>query len=326
MSFPASGPSSPGNPGIGSRSRGASNYVSEWSRPAPAQAGMRVPGVVYPDEPGAQPTFRAGTPQRASAAEAFAQANDPTAVRLEMARPSITLDRFARMTGLSLKLRILVALTVLAVVIATTVFLLASQPGTASQSAPAGFSRNIPLFFLMIVASTTLLATWVSIPIVRPIRRATRELLATTEHVHTLARRGEQIASDQRQGTELLTGAVNGLNLRRQGLGREAHLIVQAAQDAAPRFQALAQILSDPQLPMKDRMAMQQHMQVIYHALEVAHQSAGIIVRDVEQDPLQKRFDDVMAGAEEIKQQFEQASSDLQQGVAKLEKAARALQ
>ena len=326
MSFPASGPSSSGNTRIGSHSRVPPPQGAERGGIAPSQPLRRAQGFTFPGEAGADPFARAGEQRFSSAIVGSNDGASNASGRLELARPAIKLERFARMTGLSLKLRILVALTFLAVAIATFVFIFAYQSGTAGQSQSSLFSRNLPLVFLMIVAVTTLLATWVSLPIVRPIRRATRELLATTEQVHTLAKRGEQIASDQRQGTELLTGAVNGLNLRRQGLGREASLIVQVTQDAAQHFTALAILLSDPDLPLKNRLIMQQHMQVVYRALEVAHQSAGIIVRDVEQDPLQKRFEDVMAGAEEIKQQFEQASNNLQMGVAKLERAARALQ
>src|SRR5579885_2303355 len=92
------------------------------------------------------------------------------------------------------------------------VCLVAASPQDIAPS-PTGLlsPRNLPLIFLSIVVVTTLVATWVALPIVRPIRRATREILASTDDVRLLAEQAKQIAKDQRLGTDILKGAAKGL-------------------------------------------------------------------------------------------------------------------
>jgi hypothetical protein len=184
--------------------------------------------------------------------------------------------------------------------------------------------RNVPLIFLSIIVVTTLIATWVALPIVRPIRQATREILASTDDVKLLAEQAKQIAKDQRLGTDILEGAAKGLDMRRRAIGRDATLIVNSATVAATRLAQLAHTVSE--LPESFQAPMQMLTREIYQELQTAHQLAAGISSSLESDPAQKRLGNVMEGAAEISQQFDQASQQLQLGADRLERAAEALQ
>jgi uncharacterized protein YciI len=184
--------------------------------------------------------------------------------------------------------------------------------------------RNVPLIFLSIIVVTTLVATWVALPIVRPIRRATREILASTDDVRLLAEQAKQIAKDQRLGTDILEGAAKGLDLRRRAIGRDASLIANSATAAATRLAQLAYAVNE--LPENYQAPMQMLSREIYQELQTAHQLATSISSGLESDPVQKRLGNVMEGASEISQQFEQASQQLERGAGRLEHATEALQ
>ncbi len=184
--------------------------------------------------------------------------------------------------------------------------------------------RNLPLIFLTIIVITTLVATWVALPIVRPIRRATREILASTDDVRVLAEQAKQIAKDQRLGTDILEGAAKGLDLRRRAIGRDASLIANSATAAATRLAQLAYAINE--LPEAYQAPMQLLSREIYQELQTAHQLATSISSGLESDPVQKRLGNVMEGAAEISQQFDQASQQLERGAGRLERAAETLQ
>jgi hypothetical protein len=205
------------------------------------------------------------------------------------------------------------------------VCLVAASPQDIAPS-PTGLlsPRNLPLIFLSIVVVTTLVATWVALPIVRPIRRATREILASTDDVRLLAEQAKQIAKDQRLGTDILKGAAKGLDLRRQAIGRDAGLIASAIISTVSRLTQMAQIINA--LPETFQAPLQPLAREIYQELRTSHHLAIGIANSLESDPVQKRLGTAMEGASEISQQFDQASQQLQQGASRLERAAEALQ
>jgi hypothetical protein len=184
--------------------------------------------------------------------------------------------------------------------------------------------QNTPLLFLGILVATVLIATWVAFPIVRPIRRATREILATTIGVRLLAKQAEQIASDHQLGTNILEGAAKGLDLRRQTLSRDAGLAMQSLQAAHQRVAHLANMFSDVHDP---RWGEFQTVMIglRQNVLDAAHHIQGM-GEVLERDTSQARLNEVMAGAGEISHQFTRASVDLQSGATRLEHAAEVLQ
>jgi hypothetical protein len=205
------------------------------------------------------------------------------------------------------------------------VFLVAAPPDDLAIATTGLLqARNLPLIFLSIIVVTTLVATWVALPIVRPIRRATREILASTDDVRLLAEQAKQIAKDQRLGTDILEGAAKGLDMRRRAIGRDATLIVNSATAAATRLAQLAHTISE--LPDPLQAPMQILTREIYQELQTTHQLAAGISSGLESDPAQKRLGSVMEGAAEISQQFDQASQQLQHGASRLERAAEALE
>jgi hypothetical protein len=159
---------------------------------------------------------------------------------------------------------------------------------------------------------------------VRPIRRATREILASTDDVRLLAEQAKQIAKDHRMGTVILEGAAKGLDMRRQTIGRDAGLIVNSATVAASRLSHIASAIRE--LPEPSRAHAQALTREVYQELQTTHQLASGIFSRVERDPVQKRLGNVMEGAMEISQQFDQASQQLQTGATRLEHAAESLQ
>ncbi len=184
--------------------------------------------------------------------------------------------------------------------------------------------RNTPLLFLGILVATVLVATWVAFPIVRPIRRATREILATTNGVRVLAKQAEQIASDHQLGTNILEGAAKGLDLRRQTLSRDAGLAMQSLQSAHQRVIHLANMFSDARDPRWSEFRTLM-IGLRQNIIDASHQIQGM-GEVLERDTSQVRLNEVMAGAGEISQQFTRASADLQAGATKLEHAAEVLQ
>jgi len=200
----------------------------------------------------------------------------------------------------------------------------ASPNDLAPSSTGLLSSRNIPLIFLSIIVVTTLVATWVALPIVRPIRRATREILASTNDVRLLSDQAKQIAKDQRLGTDILEGAAKGLDLRRRAIGRDATLIASSTSAAAARLTQLAYTIN--KLPEAFQAPMQVLTREIYQEMQSSHQLATGISSGLESDPAQKRLGNVMEGAAEISQQFDLASQQLQHGAGRLERAAEALQ
>ncbi len=184
--------------------------------------------------------------------------------------------------------------------------------------------RNLPLILLTIIVVTTLVATWVALPIVRPIRRATRDILTSTEDVRLLAEQAKQIAKDQRLGSDILEGAAKGLDMRRRAIGRDASLIANSSTAAATRLAQLAYTINE--LPESFQAPMQLLSREIYQELQTAHQLASGISSGLESDPVQKRLGNVMEGAAEISQQFDQASQQLEHGASRLERAAETLQ
>lgn len=202
-------------------------------------------------------------------------------------------------------------------VVAAPAPLLTSDTGILSP-------RNTPLLFLGILVATVLIATWVAFPIVRPIRRATREILATTIGVRLLAKQAEQIASDHQLGTNILESAAKGLDLRRQTLSRDAGLAMQSLQAAHQRVAHLANMFADVHDPRwaEFRTVM---IGLRQNVLDAAHHIQGM-GEVLERDTSQARLHEVMTGAGEISQQFTRASADLQTGAARLEHAAEVLQ
>jgi len=251
------------------------------------------------------------------------------AAAVDLQRPVISMQRFARMTGLSLKMRFLVAMTLLALAPALLLVVLYGQQsnqGGATLASRQGLlaPQNIPLIFLALIVAITLVATAVAFPIVRPIRRSTREILATTDDVQLLSEQAKQIAKDQRLGTDILEAAAKGLDLRRQAIERDAKLISSALTGAATRLSQLA--VMGQTLPDSYQVTMQPLVREMYQQLQDAHRLASGIANQLQNDPVQKRLGSVMEGAQEISQQFEQASKELQQGARRLEQAAETLQ
>jgi hypothetical protein len=205
------------------------------------------------------------------------------------------------------------------------VFLVAAPPEVLAPATTGLLQgRNVPLIFLSIMVVTTLVATWVALPIVRPIRRATREILASTDDVRLLAEQARQMAKDQRTGSVILEGAAKGLDMRRQAIGRDAGLIVNSATAAATRLTHIMSALNE--MPESLRGPMHVLTRELYQELQTTHQLAAGIYSRLESDPVQRRLGNVMEGAMEISQQFDQASQQLQSGATRLEHAAESLQ
>jgi hypothetical protein len=205
------------------------------------------------------------------------------------------------------------------------VFVVVAPPGDLTPPTTGLLeARNLPLIFLTIFVVTTLVATWVALPIVRPIRQATRDILASTNDVRLLAEQAKQIAKDQRLGTDILESAAKGLDMRRRAIGRDASLIANSSSAAATRLAQLAHAINE--LPEQFQGPMQALSREIYQELQTAHQLASGISSSLESDPAQKRLGNVMEGAAEISQQFDQASQQLEHGASRLEHAADSLQ
>lgn len=202
--------------------------------------------------------------------------------------------------------------------------LVAASPDAFGQVASGLLApRNAPLIFLSVVVVTVLVATWVALPIVRPIRRATRDILATTDEVRVLAARAAQLTEDQRQGAAILDAAANGLHLRRTNIKRDAGLADRQIAKAAEALVGLGHLITDT--PDPRRLQFQQLAIEIHRLLEEAHVNTAGIVSGLSDESAQTQLSEVRAGTREILDQFAEASQRLNDGVEQLERAAEVL-
>lgn len=180
--------------------------------------------------------------------------------------------------------------------------------------------RNTPLLILGILVAVILVATWVALPIVRPIRRATREIGSTTEEVRKLADDARRIAQDHSLGIAILNGANRKLLSRRQSIIRDEQLIRQICAALWPRLQMVQPIVhASGNQPTVDAL------QIVYQGIAQINNLASTTAAGLEKDTSLSQLDSAMASAREISTQFEDAGKQLEQGAEHLETAARTL-
>ena len=180
--------------------------------------------------------------------------------------------------------------------------------------------RNTPLLLLAIVVAVVLVATWVALPIVRPIRRATREIGKTTEEVRKLAEDARRIAKDHSLGTAILSGANRKLLSRRQTIIRDENLIAQTCDALLPRLQFLHPLVRSA----GNRQAIEA-MQVVQQGLAQIKELATSTAISWQRDTSLSQLDSAMESAREISEQFLGAGQQLEQDAEQLEVAARTL-
>ncbi len=180
--------------------------------------------------------------------------------------------------------------------------------------------RNTPLLILGILVAVILVATWVALPIVRPIRRATREIGSTTEEVRKLADDARRIAQDHSLGVAILNGANRKLLSRRQSIIRDEQLIRQICAALGPRLQMVQHNV----YATGNQQAVDV-LQIVYQGIVQINNLATTTATGLEKDTSLSQLDSAMASAREISTQFEDAGKQLEQGAEHLETAARTL-
>ena len=180
--------------------------------------------------------------------------------------------------------------------------------------------RNTPLLLLAIIVAVVLVATWVALPIVRPIRRATREIGHTTEEVRRLAVDARRIANDHSLGTAILSGANRKLLSRRQTIIRDTLLIAQTCDALLPRLQFVQPIVR----AAGNRQAFEA-LQVVVQGITQMKQTATSTATGWERDTSLNQLETAMESAREISGQFHDAGHQLEQDANQLELAALTL-
>ena len=165
-----------------------------------------------------------------------------------------------------------------------------------------------------------LVATWVALPIVRPIRRATREIGHTTEEVRRLAVDARRIANDHSLGTAILSGANRKLLSRRQTIIRDTLLIAHTCDALLPRLQFVQSIVR----AAGNRQAFEV-LQVVVQGITQMKETATSTATGWERDTSLNQLDTAMESAREISGQFLDAGHQLEQDANQLELAARTL-
>ncbi|MFL5627439.1 MAG: hypothetical protein ACJ788_17825 [Ktedonobacteraceae bacterium] len=199
--------------------------------------------------------------------------------------------------------------------------LLVSQDTTLAPSTRLFFAgRNTPLLLLAILVIVVLVATWVALPIVRPIRRATRGIGSTTQEVRKLADNARRIAQDQALGTAILSGASRRLSSRRQSIIRDGYTIARTCDALQPRLQWVMQLARG-----SSNTQLQEALQVVIQGMQQIHRLGTSIASGLENDNTLSQLDGAMNSAHEISAQFEGAGEQLEQGAQQLETAARTL-
>jgi hypothetical protein len=217
-------------------------------------------------------------------------------------------------TGLLIKIRFLLAMEFTALL---PVGLLAA---IFSLSPTLLLGRNAALILAGISALSTFVASAVALPVIRPIRRATRDITSATEAVETLATEADHIAHEQRTGTTILSGASKRLQVRRQSIMRDGLLIMQACEALQPRIIYLLKQAQDARDSSKAEILTTLHQGMRY----IAQLSQGI-THALSQDSTFEQLDRAMASAQEISDQFEDAGRQLKQKAEQLGQAANTL-
>ncbi len=230
----------------------------------------------------------------------------------------ITYHDLLHHTGLGIKIRFLLALTLIAIFPSILLVLILDNPSSNNPGLFTG--RNAWLLLLGIFVLVVLVATWIALPIIRPIRRASRVIEATTQDVRKLAHDAQVIADDQAMGTTILAGASKRLTGRRQAIIRDATLITRICQSTQPRLRRLHQNLQQT----RDVQALED-LQALYQNLQQIYVTAGAIADGLLKDTSLGQLDQAMEGAREIAKQFEAAGKQLEEETEHLENAARSL-
>ena len=230
----------------------------------------------------------------------------------------ITYHDLLHHTGFGIKIRFLLALTLIAILPSILLVVVLGSPSSNSSNLFVG--RNAWLLLLGIFVLVVLVATWIALPIVRPIRRASRVIESTTEDVRKLAHDAQVIADDQVMGTTILAGASKRLSGRRQSIIRDATLITRTCQSTLPRLQRLHQKFQGT----RDAQALED-LHVLYQGLQQMYVTAGAIADGLLKDTSLSQLDQAMEGAREVAKQFEAAGKQLEEETEHLETAARSL-
>lgn len=181
--------------------------------------------------------------------------------------------------------------------------------------------RNTPLLLLFILVTVVFVATWIALPIVRPIRRATRGINATTQEVQLLSAQAQQIARNHRQGTMILSGTSKRLSTRRQSILRDSLLIQQACEALQPRIAFLFGIAT----PNSASRQVIEVLQTLQQGVVQIRGLANSIASGFEGDQSLSQLDSAMTSANEMSTQFEAAGQQLERGAQQLVLASRQL-
>jgi hypothetical protein len=185
-------------------------------------------------------------------------------------------------------------------------------------------ARNLPIVFLALTVVAVLIAAAVALPIVRPIRGATREITKTKDDVQSLANQAQQIADNQRVGTEILKNAAHGLSTRAGSIRHDVQFIEETVTRLlSGRFAAIAPYVEELSPQAQERLKIL--LVDIYRELQQIQALSSHIVSSLTTDRALRTLGEAMEGAGEISKQFDDASKTLHEGVHRLERASDAL-
>ncbi|GER82147.1 hypothetical protein KTAU_07850 [Thermogemmatispora aurantia] len=227
---------------------------------------------------------------------------------------SLDLATLLRRTGFGIKLRFLISMIIVSF-IPVSLFVLLFY-GSIYRLA----GRNTWLLLCGILLLTVLTATWVFLPIVRPIRRATRRITATTDEVRRLTVDAQRIAEEQQIGTSILAAVSRHLAVRHTAIVRDIALITRTCQSLQPRLVFLHQRAQ----ANRDSETLEALM-ALRHGLQQISFLSARIADAYERDRLPEQLDKAMKSAQEIATQFRDTSQQLARDLEQLELATEAL-
>jgi hypothetical protein len=227
---------------------------------------------------------------------------------------TISFQEFFQKTGIGIKLRFLAAVFFIAFL---PVFFFALF---FSRAALQLFGRNTWLVLSGILLLTVLVATSVALPIIRPIRRATRDINDTLEKVNKLTINARHITQEHRIGTSILSGASRRLQGRRHSIIRDGTFIVQTCTVLQPRLTFLMQKAQ----ASRDKQSIEL-LAALQQGIKQIATLADTMASSFERDTSLEQLDKAMSSAQEISAQFEDASRQLEGGAYQLEQAAESL-
>ena len=192
--------------------------------------------------------------------------------------------------------------------------------------------NRVPILLFVEVASLVLSAI-TFLPIIRPIRRAAREIRRASEGVRSTQEEVLKMATDQGMANTLLAGATDGVIRNFQSVASGAQDVGSACADASYQLAELARFVDalikqqrQSGSGYEDASMLQQPIAQLYRSLSTAYHAAMNLLRNVQENLATERLLRVQESGVDVTDQLQQTERRIQESLRSLESIQKAEQ